>query len=268
MRILIAGDIVGAPGRRAFAQAVARLRGEAEVDFIVANAENAAAGKGLTPAIAEELFAAGADVLTTGDHVWDQKELAAHLNREPRILRPANAAPECPGRGWITRSVRSGPVTVINLCGRVFLPPLFDCPFRTADAILRELPPGHGPVIVDVHAEATSEKIALGWHLDGRVSAVVGTHTHVQTADETVLPKGTAYLTDLGMCGPRRSVLGREIEPVLRRFRTGMPQKFEVATEDVAMEGALIDVRAESGRAVGIRRVRIAADRSEGGAAG
>ena len=260
MRILIVGDIVGAPGRRAFAQGVARLRAESSLDFVIANAENAAAGKGLTPAIADELFAAGADVLTTGDHVWDQKDLPAHLTREPRILRPANLAPECPGRGWVTAAGRAGPVTVINLCGRVFLPPLFDCPFRTVDAILGDLPAGHGPVIVDVHAEATSEKIALGWHLDGRVSAVVGTHTHVQTADETVLPKGTAYLTDLGMCGPRRSVLGRQIEPVLRRFRTGMPQKFDVATEEVAMEGAWIEVRPASGLAVAIRRLRIPID--------
>lgn len=259
MRIFIVGDIVGSPGRRAFAQCAARWRREGETDFIVANAENAAGGRGLTGEIAQELFDNGADVLTLGDHVWDQKDLIKEIDREPRILRPANLPPGSPGRGWVTRDTPKGPVTVINLLGRVFLPPIADCPFRAIDGILRELPKS-GVCLVDLHAEATSEKIAMGWHLDGRVSALVGSHTHVPTADETILPRGTAYITDLGMTGPKRSVLGREVEPVLKRFITAMPQKFDVATNDVVLEGVVVDVNETTGRARSIRRLREAID--------
>ncbi len=256
MTLLIVGDMVGSPGRRLFEQVVPRLRADGGIDAVIVNAENAAGGNGCTLAIARELFRAGADVLTLGDHTWDQKELAPQLATEPRILRPANCAPACPGRGWVTVATPAGPLTVISLAGRVFLPPHFDCPFRTVDAVLGDLPSGHGPVVVDLHAEATSEKIAMGWHLDGRAAVVAGTHTHVQTADETILPKGTAYITDLGMTGPKRSVLGREIEPVLRRFLTGMPQRFEVAEEDVAMEGILVELVPATGKALRIERVR------------
>lgn len=256
MNILIAGDIVGSPGRTAFAQVATRWRAEGKADFVVANAENAAGGRGLTPALAEELFAAGADVLTLGDHTWDQKEIIPFLDREPRVLRPANFAPGCPGRGWITVETPAGRVTVVNLVGRVFLPAA-DCPFRKADAILG-LPPRDlaRVVLVDLHAEATSEKIALGRYLDGRVTAVVGSHTHVQTSDEGLLPKGTAYITDLGMTGPKNSVLGRDVESVVHKFLTGMPTKFEVATGDVTFEGVLIEADAETGRAQRIRRIR------------
>jgi hypothetical protein len=255
LRILLVGDIVGGPGRRIFEQVVPRLRAEGTAEFVVANAENAAGGNGCTLPLARELLRAGADVLTLGDHAWDQKELASQIDQEPRLLRAANAAPACPGRGWVTVDSPAGPVTVLSLVGRVFMPPLFDCPFRAVDRVLAELPPAHGPVLVDLHAEATSEKIAMGWHLDGRVAAVVGSHTHVPTADETILPKGTAYITDLGMTGPRRSILGREIAPVLKRFTTGMPQRFEVATDDVVLEGVVIEVVPTTGKALRIERV-------------
>jgi len=256
MRILLLGDIVGSPGRRVVARLLPALRERERVDFVIANAENAAGGRGVTLALADELFAAGADALTLGDHVWDQKELAAHIEREPRLLRPLNLPPGCPGRGIATFPTPAGPVTVLSLLGRTFMGALADCPFRAADAALRG-PPRGGAVVVEVHAEATSEKIALGWHLDGRAAAVVGTHTHVQTADETIRPRGTAYLSDLGMCGPRDSVLGREKEPIIRRFLTGMPVRFDIAERDVWLEGALVDVDPANGRATAIRRLQL-----------
>jgi 2',3'-cyclic-nucleotide 2'-phosphodiesterase len=255
VKILVVGDIVGSPGRLAFAWCVGRMRAAGEVDFVIANAENAAGGRGLTPPLAEELFRVGADVLTTGDHVWDQKDLAKYIDREPRILRPANYAPGCPGKGWITVETPAGRVTVIDLVGRVFMGPA-DCPFRVADQIL-SAGAGLGKIIlVDLHGEATSEKIAMGQYLDGRVSAVVGSHTHVQTSDETILPKGAAYLTDLGMTGPKNSVLGREVESVLRKFLTGMPASFKVASHEAGLEGALITVDETTGKATRIKRVR------------
>jgi len=260
MRVLMVGDIVGSPGRVVFKEVVTRLRASGAVHAVVANAENAAAGSGLTRTLAEELFAAGADVLTLGDHTWNQKELELHLSAEKRLIRPANFAPGCPGRGWTTVQTNQGPLTVINLMGRVFLPPM-DCPFRTVDALLTAIPAGP-PVLVDFHAEATSEKIAMGWHLDGRVAVVAGTHTHVQTSDEKLLPMGTAYITDLGMTGPVHSVIGRELEPVLRRFLTGMPSKFEVAKGPATLEGVIVDIDRTTGKAVSITRVRESGGRS------
>lgn len=256
MRILVVGDIVGSPGRGAFARVVGQMRSRGEVDFVIANAENAAGGRGLTPALADELFGAGAEVLTLGDHAWDQKELAGHLPNEPRILRPANFAPDCPGKGWITVNTPSGQVTVIDLVGRVFMAS-YDCPFRAVDQILSLQGSVGRVVVVDIHAEATSEKIALGRYLDGRVSAVIGSHTHVQTADETILPGGTAFLTDLGMTGPKDSVLGRDVESVLKKFRTGMPSAFKVATGSVQLEGVLITVDEKTGKAERIRRLQV-----------
>lgn len=257
MRVLVVGDIVGSPGRAVFREVVARLRGSGAIHAVVANAENAAAGNGITGELAEELFKAGADVLTMGDHTWNQKDIESYIAREKRLLRPANLAPTCPGRGWVTVATPLGPLTVINLLGRVFLPPA-DCPFRAADALLAAIP-GGTPVLVDLHAEATSEKIAMGLHLDGRVAAVVGTHTHVQTSDEKLLPKGTAYITDLGMTGPVNSVIGREIEPVMRKFLTGMPAKFDVAKGAAVLEGVIIEIDRVTTRAVSITRVREAA---------
>ena len=254
MRVLIVGDIVGSPGRAVFKEVVARLRSSGAVHAVVANGENAAAGNGITGDLADELFNAGADVLTLGDHTWNQKDIETYIAREKRLLRPANFAPGCPGRGWTAVQTSQGPLTVINLVGRVFLPPA-ECPFRAVDALLASIP-GGTPVLVDLHAEATSEKIAMGWHLDGRVAAVVGTHTHVQTSDEKLLPKGTAYITDLGMTGPSNSVIGREVEPVLKKFLTGMPSKFDVAKGPSVLEGVIIEIDRITTRAVGIVRVR------------
>ena len=254
MRILLVGDIVGSPGRAVFKEVVARLRGSGAVHAVVANAENAAAGSGITGELADELFTAGADVLTLGDHTWNQKDIEAYMAREKRLLRPANFAPTCPGRGWTTVQTSQGPLTVINLLGRVFLPPA-DCPFRAVDALLAAIP-GGTPVLVDLHAEATSEKIAMGWHLDGRVAAVIGTHTHVQTSDEKLLPKGTAYITDIGMTGPVNSVIGREVEPVLKKFLTGMPSRFDVAKGPSVLEGVIVEIDRATSRATGITRVR------------
>lgn len=255
IKVLHVGDIVGSPGRTLFARVVHRLKAEGQVDVIIANAENSAAGRGITPTLADELFAAGADVLTLGDHTWDQKEIMPYLDREPRIVRPANFAPGCPGRGVTTVETPKGRVSVLSLIGRVFMPPA-DCPFRTADEILKKRDALGSIIFAEIHAEATSEKIAVGRYLDGRVSSVVGTHTHVQTSDEAILPKGTAYLTDLGMTGPKDSVLGRALDPVLKKFLTGLPTKFEVATNDVALEGVIVTVDPKTGRATKIKRIR------------
>ena len=254
VKILHIGDIVGSPGRKAFARLVAQQRYNGKADLVVVNAENAAAGRGITPKLAEELLAAGADVITLGDHTWDQRDIGPYLDREPRIVRPANFAEGCPGRGWTRIETPAGPLTVISLIGRVFLPAA-DCPFRTADRILRQLR-GDGIILAEIHAEATSEKIAMGRFLDGRVTSVAGTHTHVQTSDETILPRGSAYITDLGMTGPKDSVLGRDVDAVLGRFLTGMPARFDVATEDVAVEGIRLSVDPRTGRASRITRFR------------
>lgn len=254
MKILHVGDVVGAPGRLAFHRIAVPMKQRGEVDALVVNGENAAAGRGITPAIAEDLLNAGADVITLGDHTWDQKELAPFLDIESRVIRPLNFAAECPGRGWITVDTSAGPLTVIQVIGRVFMNPV-DCPFQALRGLLaKDL--GFAPnIVVDLHAEATSEKIALGRFLDGKVSSAMGTHTHVQTSDLTLLPGGTAYLTDLGMTGPKDSVLGREVEPVLRKFFTGMPVKMDVAKNWNALEGAVIETDAK-GRAIHARLIR------------
>lgn len=260
MNILMVGDIVGGPGRKIFARYVGQLKSREAVDVVVANAENSAGGKGITRVIAGELFSAGADVLTMGDHTWDQREIAQFIDLEKRLIRPANFAPGCPGRGIVTVETPKGRVTVINLVGRVFMPPM-DCPFRAVDALLAKEPNMGKVILVDMHAEATSEKVAMGYHLDGRVSAVVGTHTHVQTSDDHIMPKKTAYLTDLGMTGPKDSVIGRDYVSVMGKFLTGMPSKFDIAEQNIALEGALIDVDETTGRARKITRVREFLDR-------
>ena len=241
MKILMVGDIVGGPGRMAMARVATRYKAEGRADVVVANAENSAAGRGITSTLAEELFAGGADALTMGDHVWDQKDTPALVAQERRIVRPANLPAGCPGRGWTTVSTQLGEVTVVSLIGRTFMSPA-DCPFAAVDALLAGPLPRDGIVLCDFHAEATSEKICMGWHLDGRISALFGTHTHVQTSDAKVLPKGTGYITDLGMTGPVESVIGREIEPVMKKFRTGMPSFFTVAAGPAVMEGCLFDI--------------------------
>jgi metallophosphoesterase (TIGR00282 family) len=258
LRILFLADIVGRPGRRALTALLPALRQQLTPDFVIANAENAAAGWGITAGTAEELLAAGVDCLTSGNHVWEQAEARTLLEQEPRLLRPANYPPGCPGQGARIYCCPAGvPVAVINLQGRVFMQPI-DCPFRVADGLLAQLAAEAKVIFVDFHAEATSEKQAMGWHLDGRVSAVVGTHTHVQTADERILPSGTAYLTDAGMCGPLDSVIGAEINKTLGRFLTGLPARFEVPKRGpVVVQGAVVDVDERSGRALHIERINL-----------
>ncbi len=257
MRLLFLGDVIGRPGRRAVALALRRLRAQGAVDFVVANAENAARGKGVTAKVAEELRDAGVDVLTSGNHVWQHREILPYLRENERLLRPANFAPGVPGRGWTVRQARSGqPVGVVNLIGRVFMGPA-DCPFRAAEAIVPEVAREARVILVDMHGEATSEKVAMGRFLDGRVSAVLGTHTHVQTADETILPAGTAYLTDAGMCGPEDSVLGMRTGPVVGRFLDQLPVRFEVSEQGpVLVQGALVEIDDGTGRATQIARIR------------
>lgn len=257
VRILMIGDVVGSGGRDVLAAAVGRLRAQGEVDFVVANAENAAGGKGLTGAVAEELLRAGVDVITLGDHTWDQPGFENYLAQEHPVVRPANFAPGCPGRGRVSVDTAWGRITVINLIGRVFMQPHYDCPFRAADALLQGAAAGPGRmVLVDIHAEATAEKVCLGRYLDGRVSCVAGTHTHVQTADAAILPKGTAYITDLGMTGPKDGVIGRDSESISRRFLTGMPAKFKAARQDTTLEGVLVSVDRNTGRAVAVTALR------------
>jgi metallophosphoesterase (TIGR00282 family) len=263
VKILFIGDIVGEPGRRAVKLLLPDLRRQHAVDFVIANGENSAGGSGITPRIAEELFAAGVEVITSGDHLWDQKEVVHLLADETRFLRPLNYPPETPGRGAGLyrvnfaggepgREVRIG---VLNVQGRTFMQPPLDNPFVAMRDAVRRLREQTPILFVDVHAEATSEKIALARFLDGQVSAVVGTHTHVQTADEQIFPGGTAYLTDAGFTGPHESVLGRQIEPVIQRFLTSMPQRFEVASGRVLLHGAVIEEDEASGRAKKIERV-------------
>lgn len=259
LRILYVGDVMGQAGRTAFARGAGKLRRTAEVDCIVVNGENAAAGRGITPALCDELFAAGADLITLGDHTWDQKELLPHLDRETRLVRPANYAPGCPGRGLASIEINGVRISVLVLQGRVFMSPA-DCPFRCVDDLLKRTGNLGRVVLVEIHAEATSEKCAMGHYLDGRVAAVVGTHTHIQTADERILPQGTAYLTDLGLTGPDHSVIGMDIGTVMPRFLTGLPSKFEVAAGPLYLHGALIDVDEKTGRAKKIKRVREAVE--------
>jgi metallophosphoesterase (TIGR00282 family) len=245
------GDIFGKPGRKVTAEFLPQLQAEYEPDLIIANGENAAGGFGLTKKVAEELFSLGIHVLTSGNHIWDQKEMVTYIATEPRVLRPANYPPGVPGQGVFVQEEKS--LAVVSLSGRVYMDG-FDCPFRTMDSILENLPDSVKYIIVDFHGEATSEKIALGYYLDGRVSALAGTHTHVPTADLRILPEGTAYVTDLGMCGPLDGVLGVEREEVIGKFLTQMPTRFKVAKGPSQLWGALIDLN-DQGQAVKVKRV-------------
>ncbi|MBI2908825.1 MAG: TIGR00282 family metallophosphoesterase [Chloroflexi bacterium] len=252
MKILMVGDVVGRPGRRAVRELLPSLRQQHDIDLVVANGENAAGGIGLTKSTADELFDSGVDVLTMGNHVWDQKDLIPCLDGDLPILRPLNFPPGVPGRGYL---VRKG-VLIVNLMGRTFMAPL-DCPFRTMDRLLAELSDRPSAIVVDFHAEATSEKVALGRYLDGRVTAVVGTHTHVGTADARVFPGGTAFVTDLGMTGPSQSIIGDDIEGVINKFLTLMPRRISVGVGPPILNSVLIDV-AEDGKAASIARHDIA----------
>jgi metallophosphoesterase (TIGR00282 family) len=259
MNILFVGDIFGSPGRRIVADHLQDIVQANHIDLTIANGENAAGGFGITPAIAEELFALGLDVMTSGNHVWDKRELFDYLARQPRLLRPANY-PEAPGKGVITYRARNGvECAVINLQGRTYMPNT-DCPFRKADQILNELGPAVKVKFVDFHAEVTSEKIAMGWYLDGRVSAMVGTHTHVPTADTRILPGGTAYQTDCGMTGPYQSVIGVQTDIIIQRFLTGLPVRMEAARLGPELHAVIVDVDEATGKARAIRRHAINGD--------
>jgi metallophosphoesterase (TIGR00282 family) len=249
------GDVNGSPGRRMLKTHLKRLKAELGLAAIVVNAENAAAGNGLTAQLAKEVFEAGADAITLGDHTWGQKEFATEIDRLENVVRPANGGPNQPGKGWTVVTTPTCRFALLNLVGRTFMNPA-ECPFRTADACLNEMPKDI-PVFVDFHAEATSEKNSLGHYLDGRVTAVVGTHTHVQTSDALVLPKGTAYLSDLGMCGPYLSSIGRDLKAVLKKFITGMPSRFSMAEGPATLEGAVIEFDPKTKRASTIEMFRI-----------
>jgi len=254
--VLCVGDVFGEPGRKAVQTLLPRLRKQYEVDLAVVNVENAAAGFGVTPLIARTFLDQGVDVMTSGNHIWDRKEVIGYIVKENLLLRPANYPPGTPGTGSVV--VKAGPhkVAVLNMMGRVFLPHL-DCPFRKADEEIPRLRQDTPIIIVDMHSEATSESQAMGWYLDGRVSAVVGTHRHVQTADERLLPQGTAFITDLGMTGPVDSVIGVEPELAISRFLTQMPNKFEPAKGPAALHGAVIRIDPDTGRALSIERLRV-----------
>lgn len=255
MKILMIGDVVGNPGRRILRRELKRIRGELGLTAVVVNAENAAAGSGLTAALAQELFDAGVDAITLGDHTWGQKEFAGQIGSLERVVRPANYPQECPGRGWCMVTTPTARFAVVNMLGRVFMQPI-DCPFKAIDRILAEIPKDVA-VLVDFHAEATSEKITFAHYLDGRVAAVVGTHTHVQTSDAMLLPKGTAYITDLGMTGPYVSSIGRDLAPVTKKFISGIPARFEVAEGPCVVEGAVVDIDMQTRRAVSIEAFRL-----------
>jgi len=258
MKMLFIGDVMGEPGLRAVRAHVMRLRQQHTLDLVVANAENVAGGNGVTPETAEALFAAGVDVLTNGNHAWDKKEALDYIRTEPRLLRPHNYPEGTPGSGWTVVTTRDGQrLGILNLLGTTFMQPVLDSPFLCADRTLAHKPQDVKMVFVDMHAETTSEKMAMGWHLDGRVSAVIGTHTHVPTADERILPKGTGYLTDTGMSGCYDSVIGLEVEKSLARFVHRLPAPFKPAEGEGTLCAVLLDLDEHSGRCRHIERVRL-----------
>ena len=257
MKVLFIGDIFGEPGRRAVSRMVPRIVSQRQVDIVIGNGENVAGGFGITPELAEDLFEMGLSVITTGNHAWDKKEVLDYFPREPRLLRPANYPIGVPGqRSYIVESAGGERLAVLQLMGRAYMPTL-DCPFQVAKRELAKLKREVAAVIVDMHAEASSEKMAMGHYLDGDVSAVVGTHTHVQTADDQILPKGTAYLTDIGMTGPLHGVIGVKKELAIEKFLTGMPKRFEPAPGPVVFCAVLIELDARLGQAIAIERVRV-----------
>ena len=255
LTILFLGDIVGEPGRSAVIARLSELKRKHDVDFTIVNGENAAAGRGITPKITIDLLRAGASVVTTGDHIWDQKEIVAYIDTEPRLLRPINYPCGAPGAGSIVLETAKGKVGVINVQARTFMQPILENPFEALDEAVRQMRDETKVIFVDAHGETTSEKIAFGRFLDGRVSAVIGTHTHVQTADEQIFRGGTAFLCDAGMCGPTESILGRAIDPIVTRFISNLPAPFPVAKGDVRLCGAVIEIDEQTGRASRITRV-------------
>lgn len=257
MRVMILGDVMGRPARRAVRDLVPALIEKEEIDLAIANAENAAGGMGVDIKSANELLSAGVQVLTSGNHIWKKKEIYPFLDDHASLIRPANFPAGAPGKGWCLWQRNGLRALIINLQGRVFMPNHVDDPFRCVDEILKQQGVNSRVVIVDMHAEATSEKYAMGWYLNGRASIVYGTHTHVQTADERILPAGTAYITDVGMCGPLDSVIGMEKETVIRGFITQLPRQFEVAQDNVVLQGIVVDVDETNGQAREIRRLRV-----------
>ena len=264
LNILCVGDVVGAPGRRVLAQALPRLTSECGVHCNVVNAENTAGGSGLTPTLYDKLIESGVQLITMGDHVFRRRDIIAVMEKSERIVRPANLSPQAPGREFAIHQTASGHrVAVVSVLGRLYMRVQADCPFRAVDRVLATIPRDVHATVVDVHAEATSEKVALGWHLDGRASIVFGTHTHIPTADERILPAGTAYITDLGMTGPYDSVLGRVKERVVGSLISSVPAPFDVASQDVRLCGILVEVDSDTGRARSIRRICFNGDTDE-----
>jgi 2',3'-cyclic-nucleotide 2'-phosphodiesterase len=255
LTILFLGDIVGEPGRNAVISRLAELKQKYGLDFIIVNGENAAGGRGITGKITIDLLRAGVSVITTGDHIWDQKEIAGFIETEPRLLRPINYPEGAPGGGSIVLETPKGKVGVINVQCRTFMMPILENPFRVVQQAVEKMRTETAAIVVDVHGETTSEKIALGRFLDGKVSAVLGTHTHVQTADEQIFPGGTAFLCDAGMCGPVNSIIGRAVEPIMQRFISNLPAQFPVAEGEVRLRGAVIQIDEATGRASGISRI-------------
>lgn len=256
MNILMIGDVFAKPGRKMLQSVLPELKNKYAADLTVVNGENAAGGNGITRKVLEELKQAGVDVITSGNHIWGQKEVLEFIDEEPHLLRPANYPPGTPGKGCCTIDVHGAKVGVVNLAGRTFMPNM-DCPFRKADELINALSDECKIILVDFHAEATSEKLALGWYLDGRTSAVVGTHTHIQTADERLLPAGTAYITDLGMTGPWDSVIGVDKDIIVQSFLTCRPARFATAKGSVVLAGVIIEVEEATGRAIRIERIMI-----------
>ncbi|HUR56653.1 MAG TPA: TIGR00282 family metallophosphoesterase [Opitutaceae bacterium] len=259
LKLLFIGDIVGKPGRDIVMEKVPKLRRELGLDFVIANAENAAAGAGITGSIAKSLLESGVDALTLGDHVWDQRGWENEIAELDRVCRPANLPRRCPGWDHVIVEARGFRLAVFTVLGRSFMNVKADCPFAAADRMIEQLRPQADAIFVEIHAEATSEKQALGWHLDGRVTAVLGTHTHVATADARVLPKGTAFMCDVGMTGPYASVLGRAIQPVVDKFLDGMPRRFDLATDDVRLSGAVVEIAASSANAQKVELITVRA---------
>lgn len=256
MRIMLVGDVVGRPGRRAFQDHTPKLRAEKGIDVVIVNGENSAGGKGFTRKALDELYRGGADIVTSGNHVWDKKDVLSFIDDEPFLIRPANYPEGTPGKGWCSYPFKAKNIGVMNLSGRAFMPPL-DCPFQKVEELLREMKRECDLIFLDFHAETTSEKMAMGFYLDGRVNGVVGTHTHVQTADERLLPKGTAYITDLGMVGPRDSVLGVKTDIILRKFTTAMPVRFDLAEGPCTYCAVIVEVDDATNKTRSIERLRI-----------
>jgi metallophosphoesterase (TIGR00282 family) len=257
LKILFIGDIVGKPGRRAILRLLDNIKNSYQIDFVIANAENASGGFGITPDVLRELFDYGIDLLTSGNHIWDKREIIPKLDEEKRLLRPANYPIENPGTGSVVFQTEADEnIGVLNLLGRIFMNSI-DCPFKTAIEEVKKLKARANVIIIDIHAEATSEKMAMGWFLDGKVSAIIGTHTHIQTADERVLPEGTAYITDVGMTGAMDSVIGMNKDIIIERFLTQRPQRFKVAKRDIQLNAVIIDINPKTGKSNSIQRLKM-----------